>query len=557
MIILDFLKKLEKYVDLTMLSQLSTESVEKLTNYFNDNNIYEKMNLLHATVTYRGKIGLIQKACKEYTVYKEQGTISAALKEELIIPERITYKYDSVIFMYFLLYENNLIIKEADNEALFKTLSDVYELEYEDSIFKDLQSFALFCVLIWKQGVGEFCKYLDQIADETPLYGDLENILKTKQTLTVGQFIDSFRNENNGIPKPAEFIEFCQSHEDYKKIMDMILNTQSRRRWYLYRIIQKIVLKQINDIARECETVDQAVSLTQRKRTCETQMINPLVIVDEKGLLRFNELYFFECSNEYDTGFTSKEDWLKRNCTMCFDKICYIFEIMLDEKSLHVPDSEVETKNRLAIARIFGKGINGWIERCLARGFSDDDIIKIAFDHGLIKLPKKKDEKVLKEKKADLKKQIDEMRKKLYERYNDLVDKRDTKDLVHGFGVRANEGLGDVFWKILIGQVDVTRELLLSFVMIAKVYFVDLKLEYIQMHILENSRFDPELDVLDGTNHFNMLFYKFYMQIDDNLYSNINMRRDFLTLLAAEMEISYLKEGIAPFTAMVEGRSLE
>ena len=77
------------------------------------------------------------------------------------------------------------------------------------------------------------------------------------------------------------------------------------------------------------------------------------------------------------------------------------------------------------------------------------------------------------------------------------------------------------------------------------------------MHILENSRFDPELDVLDGTNHFNMLFYKFYMQIDDNLYSNINMRRDFLTLLAAEMEISYLKEEIAPFTAMVEGRSLE
>ena len=90
----------------------------------------------------------------------------------------------------------------------------------------------------------------------------------------------------------------------------MILNTQSRRRWYLYRIIQKIVLKQINDIACECETVDQAVSLTQRKRTCETQMINPLVIVDEKGLLRFNELYFFECSNEYDTDFTLKEDWL-------------------------------------------------------------------------------------------------------------------------------------------------------------------------------------------------------------------------------------------------------
>lgn len=591
MIIFDFLKKLEKYVDLTMLSQLSTESVEKLTNYFNDNNIYEKMNLLHAKVKYRGKISLIKKACKEYTVYKERGTISTALKEELIIPERMTYKYDAVIFMYFLLYENNLIIKEADNEALFKTLSDVYELEYEDSIFMDLQSFALFCVLIWKQGVGELCIYLDQIADELPLYGDLENILKTKQTLTVGNFIDridelcmafdtenniretrqsvanaiaseykildSFRNENNGISKPVGFIEFCQSHEDYKKIMDMILNTQSRRRWYLYRIIQKIVLKQINDIAHECETVDQVVSLTQRKRICETQMINPIVIVDEKGQLRFNELYFFECSNDYDTDFTSKEDWLKRNCTMCFDKICYIFEIMLDEKSLHVPDSEVETENRLAIARIFGKGINGWIERCLARGFSDDDIIKIAIDHSLIELPKKIDEKKLKEKKEDLKKQIDEMRIKLYERYNDLVDKRDTKDLVHGFGVRANEGLGDVFWKILIGQVDVTRELLLSFVMIAKVYFVDLKLEYIQMHILENSRFDPELDVLDGTNHFNMLFYKFYMQIDDNLYSNINMRRDFLTLLAAEMEISYLKEGIAPFTAMVEGRSLE
>lgn len=33
MIIFDFLKELEKYVDLTMLSQLSTESVEKLTNY--------------------------------------------------------------------------------------------------------------------------------------------------------------------------------------------------------------------------------------------------------------------------------------------------------------------------------------------------------------------------------------------------------------------------------------------------------------------------------------------------------------------------------------------
>ena len=244
MIIFDFLKELEKYVDLTMLSQLSTESVEKLTNYFNDNNIYEKMNLLHATVTYRGKIGLIQKACKEYMVYKEQGTISAALKEELIIPERMTYKYDAVIYMYFLLNENNLIIKEADNEALFKSLSDVYELEYEDSIFKDLQSFALFCVLRWKQGVGEFCKYLDQIADDTPLYGDLENILKTKQTLTVGKFIDridelcmafdtenniretrqsvanaiaseykildSFRNENNGISKPAGFIEFCQ-----------------------------------------------------------------------------------------------------------------------------------------------------------------------------------------------------------------------------------------------------------------------------------------------------------------------------------------------------------
>lgn len=36
----------------------------------------------------------------------------------------------------------------------------------------------------------------------------------------------------------------------------------------------------------------------------------------------------------------------------------------------------------------------------------------------------------------------------------------------------------------------------------------------------------------------------------------MNMRRDLLTMLAAKMEKNYLMEGIAPFTAMVEGRSL-
>ena len=61
------------------------------------------------------------------------------------------------------------------------------------------------------------------------------------------------------------------------------------------------------------------------------------------------------------------------------------------------------------------------------------------------------------------------IREKLYERYNRLIDQYEKSDSVHGFGVRANEGLGDSFWNILTGRVDVTRELLLSFVMIGTV----------------------------------------------------------------------------------------
>ena len=60
------------------------------------------------------------------------------------------------------------------------------------------------------------------------------NIRETRQSVANAiaseyKILDSFRNENNGISKPAGFIEFCQSLEDYKKIMDMILNTQSSR----------------------------------------------------------------------------------------------------------------------------------------------------------------------------------------------------------------------------------------------------------------------------------------------------------------------------------------
>ena len=588
MIIAKLLEKLEQYVDIKMLGQLSAASVKKLIDYFNKNNIYGKMNMLPATVTYRGKVELIQKACLDYLKYKEDGVLSAVLEKQVIIPERLTNKYDAVIFMYFLFYENKLILAEADNENLFRTLADVYEFVYEDSIFQDVQSFALFCVLIWKQGIKEFNKYLDQIAGETELKGDLDNILTNKRTMSVEEFVDrmdelcmtfdterdlratrksveaaikcenkivsSIKNRNQDVPDKIEFIDFCNNHADYKKILDMILNTQKRRRWYLYRIIQKIVLKQLNDVADECDNVTQAVCITQRRRLYEYQMINPIVINDDRGGLKFNELYLFECVDEYDKDFSSKETWLKRNCIMSFDKICYIFEIMFDEKTLHASDNERE--DHVAIARIFGKGVNGWIERCLARGFSDDKIIEIAVENKLIKFGKNSDEKIKEERKADFEKKIDMIREKLYERYNRLIDQYEKSDSVHGFGVRANEGLGDSFWNILTGRVDVTRELLLSFVMIAKVYSVDLQLEYIQYHILENSRFDSELEEIDESNYFNRLFSDLCVQIDDNLYSNMNMRRDLLTMLAAKMEKNYLMEGIAPFTAMVEGRSL-
>lgn len=190
MIIAKLLEKLEQYVDIKMLGQLSAASVKKLIDYFNKNNIYGKMNMLPATVTYRGKVELIQKACLDYLKYKEDGVLSAVLEKQVIIPERLTNKYDAVIFMYFLFYENKLILAEADNENLFRTLADVYEFVYEDSIFQDVQSFALFCVLIWKQGIKEFNKYLDQIAGETELKGDLDNILTNKRTMSVEEFVD-------------------------------------------------------------------------------------------------------------------------------------------------------------------------------------------------------------------------------------------------------------------------------------------------------------------------------------------------------------------------------
>ena len=60
MIIAKLLEKLEQYVDIKMLGQLSAASVKKMIDYFNKNNIYGKMNMLPATVTYRDKVELIQ-----------------------------------------------------------------------------------------------------------------------------------------------------------------------------------------------------------------------------------------------------------------------------------------------------------------------------------------------------------------------------------------------------------------------------------------------------------------------------------------------------------------
>lgn len=674
----EFFERLGNYVDLERFIRLDEKIFDKLKEYFDNERIYEKMGYTYSKVTNQVKIKTMMNDCKEFLeLRKKDAAWSEKLCKEVKPYEKQGTINDSVIFLYFLLMENNCIFDRKNNLDLFKYLSDVFGYKFDRKFFEIKESFILFCVIKWKKNIYEFNNYLMEEWEE---YGDLESIIEGltddaggNSEILVGDFIDrieelcksmeessnvratrssvkmSIRNvktieksDDDIKPKQGEkFLDFCKNHEEYSQILTMIQNTEPRRRWYLYRILEKIVIKQIEYVKSKCSSFSEMAETMRVVGISKTTMVNPFYVLylvnddemisdayteeqvdaelDEEDDIRkkanivYNYPLFFgfhygKCSNalkeakkyenkrkfelaarcildlyhpneaendniykinseaigklkkyakelkgdikkEIDAFFeiykdkTENEDIeniIRNGCYMKISDIVYIFETIFDDKIYHYEENE----DTILQARL----TDDWIKRSLARGFSDDKIMEIAKREGIGTITLKK---------------INNARKYLSEHYTTVIDSDGNKG--HGIGIRQDSVDGKLFKRILVGRANVSRELLLSFVLLAKVYSVidEISWDYIRFHILENSRFDKSTEK-------NTPFNDFYINAVNDLndgkcefdnetvyLTNLYSRAAYISDKAEQMEIKYLGKGVAPFEVMFAGGVLD
>ena len=641
-----FVEKLSKYIDLDEFVKLNRDSFSSLKKFFDEHRIFEKMGHKHNAVTGMSRFENLLSDCSKYLdAQKNNESILKELEKTIDMPKTSSDINNYVVFYYFIFRENNLIKPDADNETLFQFLANTYGYKMYHSYFVKKEEFILFCALRWKSNIKQFSKFLSEewCCDSI---GDLEAIIESDSEITVGKFIERInelctpmdtelnvrstrnsvaqasenieliRQDNIGAPEDDEsFISFCNHHPEYAQILRTIQNTEPRRRWYLYRILQKIIIKQIEYINSTCRNVKEMTEVLNVKGVLKATMANPFVVLEvsgdnkqqEKANLVFNYLFFFgldyaecnrkltkakEAENKNDFNLATKiilefyeemgenvykinsemigklrtyykekqlddelrkiidkiltayeekikekdlQDFILNNCYMRIGDIAYIFEVVFDDKALH-QDNEQEVR----IARL----TDDWVRRCIVRGMNDSKILEIANENQVMISNKIVDQA-----------RIDATRMYLKEHCEQVLDSNGDKG--HGFGIRTDSEPGQLFKKVLVGEANVSKEMLLSFVLLAKAYSVNAELswDYIRFHILENARFDRNAE--DGTS-FNIFFAltKNALDEDDEL-ENLLKRADYLSEKACDMELSYLEKGIAPFAVMFSGGDLD
>lgn len=353
---LDYVKFLEEYIDLEKLANLTEKNFLELKNYFDDNQVYKRLDLGESKIVCKKDLFDFIGVCKSYLglgKVTEYANLDIKQKEK---NKELTYsqELDRTIFFYFLLLENDIIKKNIDNEDFFSCLREIYfynpEDLYDTNKMHEKKTFVLFCTLIWKKDSKMLVKYIDEF-DNTR--GDLLKIIESEDDIkTVGDFINrvdeladpdseetkdyydtrmsvdlAIENANTiidliekkkaiSMPGDEGFIEFCKNNPEYNRILQMVLNTKQRRNWYLYRVIQFIIKEQIRQVSESSkDIVEAAKRLNSYEKSNKGMRLLNASIDDEKNKgYKFDEYLFFENNFNVEIGDTveNEEDEIKK-----------------------------------------------------------------------------------------------------------------------------------------------------------------------------------------------------------------------------------------------------
>ncbi len=581
----DFLENLNKYVDIEQFEKLTNdeyrEKYDVLKDFFDTNNLYRRLGLKtnnqgQTVIRLKGEIGTIRTWIRQY-IRNQQNDLNTCLE----IPLDYITKQGMVVFLYFLFCDNDMLREDVDYQEFYEFLAETFYADtnpgelYDPSRMSEFwkeKTLIMFFVLKWRKKSTDLCRYLSEY--ETAR-GDLSAIIEDgNMQMTVGDFLArvdemcmavdaNHQNEEvvyytrnsveiaqkhilninqlNGeemLPMPNEnenFIEFCKNNEQYKGLIQYSLNTYARRNWYLYRIIQQIVRVQLKQL-QQYDLLDDVLKVISRRGITARQRF-------VEGTFR---LWFFSVpiSNKRTTlkdGETI-EEYLLNECYMNFHDIYLYYELVFDDITYHAYERGKDDGDQYVADMCAG-----FVPRCIARGLQDEKIIQIAQEN---------DMDVNGE---DIRRIRDEMLAR-----NQRVIADDINPNDRGYAPRPGELDHDSsFYSFLKGKKVVSRELLLTFVLYALMYYNSEQdanvlqvsdLDYVYNHIIINSRFDPDKEKEDSI--FNQTFKKVFKYLTENIQDNYAVKKDCIGFEFTNMEIAYLEKGKTLFKTIFEGGNL-
>lgn len=586
--LVEYLAENVKVEEFYKLEKVHSQTIKKFKIKMNENKVFEKMGYGKIRVQSESLKNII-RTLKYYCKNRERENISkddfckCVENYKKILYDTGSTRVRDCIGLYFLLQECNLI--KMDNKVEFyKQIAGIYKVNYDFTNFTEMKDVVLYLVLVWDKKLKDFIQFLNEgnellkesegdlnfpfAKDRRSLsFDEFEKIVKEglsgDEESTVRETRKSVKNTRTYMSKlmknekkAVPYDSLKEWFNDHDTIKQTICNTEKRRIWYVYNIISKIIEKQIKDIKRDYknnrnkESNSQFVELRKRLWLKKTNY--------QEGF----PVYFTKSWSEVD---------LKSL------KECDLISAKKDEfnsylKMLRNPDKAEECakigrklKEKYQNENLDDSiGKKAWLEQRIK--FLENPVVEFEevspelleqyLKASIINIPSIR---------AAFEEYFDN-----WERYRtvqlnreSIFDKAIYRKSFHRTEyveiARAGKGQGrrEFVWDILTGKVRVTKELLLLFILLAKLYDVEsIDKIYIKEHILENSRFNP---VLEGKTCFERYYLQVLNQFEEiNNLTNINKfdeRVKVLKRASWEMEEEYLNrfESVAPFREIVCG----
>ena len=575
----DLLEELEQCIDIEKFCGLGKECYVEMASKFNDLSVFKKMGYEEeGKITFWGGLQEWQKELSAFVKSPDKWADKWAGKRDSRKKMKLKNRLEHTVFLYFFMVEYEVIKKGTNHKKLYQRMAESLDIASDFSLFSRIEDFVLFLALLWKWEVERFVQYLDEMQEickkdasekflsdldfqyegkrkelTAKMLGELlqrqknpdskENVKETRRSVSeansLSQKLEDDKNEK-GPEKNEEGVgkslwKWMEGHGEYMPILRTILNTEHRRRWYLYRIIHMMIEKQVDDLASDYALTEKGMK----------KMLNRLADRNLYNGGQYNEYVGKgEKGNETETVTMQVGSGMKSAFTMPASPILFIRRM---EKADIPPIPKVVTP-------AFRREL---LEECIVNMQGIFYALEMYFD---IK-EEHKEEAVTGIFESELNRCISlgippkSGKEKKYEEKKKEFIHRTEKYYNGGSRILSLQAGRELCWKILTGEGErssVSRELLLLFLLLAKFYGVSFEDDYLGKHILGNSRFSP---ILDEENRFDAFFKETCDDIAD--CKTFVEKVDTISAAANAMEEYYLEQGIAPFQTISKGGRLE